>query len=59
MPEKAVKVVLNLKILLVMGKGDIKTRRGKLFNKSYGVTRPRKKAAKQPIPQKQGTTKKK
>ncbi|MFO7617565.1 MAG: 30S ribosomal protein THX [Bacteroidales bacterium] len=26
-----------------MGKGDKKTRRGKLFNGSYGVTRPRKK----------------
>ncbi|MCG8698615.1 MAG: 30S ribosomal protein THX [Bacteroidales bacterium] len=26
-----------------MGKGDIKTKRGKLFNGSYGVTRPRKK----------------
>ena len=26
-----------------MGKGDIKTRRGKLFAGSYGVTRPRNK----------------
>lgn len=26
-----------------MGKGDRKTRRGKLFLKSYGVLRPRKK----------------
>lgn len=25
-----------------MGKGDRKTRRGKIFNKSYGVKRPRK-----------------
>jgi ribosomal small subunit protein bTHX len=25
-----------------MGKGDIKTRRGKLFNGSFGVRRPRK-----------------
>ena len=25
-----------------MGKGDKKTKRGKLFNNSYGVTRPRK-----------------
>lgn len=25
-----------------MGKGDIKTRRGKIFNGSYGVTRPKK-----------------
>lgn len=42
-----------------MGKGDIKTKRGKLFNKSYGVRRPRKKTKKQPIPQKQKTSKKK
>lgn len=26
-----------------MGKGDKKTRRGKLFSKSYGVTRPKNK----------------
>ena len=26
-----------------MGKGDMKTRRGKLFAGSYGKTRPRKK----------------
>lgn len=26
-----------------MGKGDLKTRRGKIVNKSYGVRRPRKK----------------
>lgn len=25
-----------------MGKGDIKTRRGKIANKSYGARRPRK-----------------
>ncbi|MHC5309279.1 30S ribosomal protein THX [Myroides sp. LJL116] len=25
-----------------MGKGDLKTRRGKIINKSYGVKRPRK-----------------
>jgi ribosomal small subunit protein bTHX len=29
-----------------MGKGDIKTRRGKIFNGSYGARRKRKKAAK-------------
>jgi ribosomal small subunit protein bTHX len=29
-----------------MGKGDIKTRRGKIFNHSYGVKRPRKKKRK-------------
>ncbi len=27
-----------------MGKGDIKTRRGKVTNKSYGVRRPKKAA---------------
>lgn len=25
-----------------MGKGDIKTRRGKIFNNSYGARRPKK-----------------
>ena len=29
-----------------MGKGDLKTRRGKLFAGTYGKTRPRKKVAK-------------
>ena len=29
-----------------MGKGDIKTKRGKISNRSYGVRRPRKKAVK-------------
>jgi len=28
-----------------MGKGDKKSRRGKIINKTYGVRRPRKKAA--------------
>ncbi len=27
-----------------MGKGDIKTRRGKIFNNSYGARRPKKQA---------------
>lgn len=31
------------KKLLAMGKGDKKTKRGKIVNKSYGVHRPRKK----------------
>lgn len=30
-----------------MGKGDIKTRRGKITNGSYGKKRPRKKVKKQ------------
>lgn len=29
-----------------MGKGDIKTKRGKIFNSSYGIKRPRKKKKK-------------
>lgn len=29
-----------------MGKGDIKTKKGKIFNGSYGKLRPRKKAKK-------------
>ena len=29
-----------------MGKGDKRTKRGKIFNKSYGVKRPRKKKKK-------------
>ena len=29
-----------------MGKGDRRTKRGKLFRKSYGVKRPRKKKTK-------------
>lgn len=29
-----------------MGKGDKKTRKGKIFQGSYGVTRPRKKKKK-------------
>jgi ribosomal small subunit protein bTHX len=32
-----------------MGKGDRRTRRGKIYNGSYGVTRPRSKK-KQPAP---------
>ncbi|MBW2437002.1 MAG: 30S ribosomal protein THX [Deltaproteobacteria bacterium] len=29
-----------------MGKGDKRTKRGKIFNRSYGVKRPRKKKKK-------------
>jgi len=32
-----------------MGKGDKKTRRGKIISNSYGVTRPRKKFKKEQI----------
>lgn len=31
-----------------MGKGDLRTRRGKLFRGSYGKTRPRRPKKKQP-----------
>jgi len=40
-----------------MGKGDIKTRRGKITNKSYGARRPRK-AVKIEVKPKKKTTKK-
>ncbi|EAR00671.1 30S ribosomal protein THX [Maribacter sp. HTCC2170] len=41
-----------------MGKGDIKTKRGKIANKSYGARRPRK-AVKEAIPAKKKKAKKK
>ncbi|MCI5055759.1 MAG: 30S ribosomal protein THX [Flavobacteriales bacterium] len=43
-----------------MGKGDIKTKRGKIINGSYGVRRPRKKveATPAPKPKAKKTTKK-
>lgn len=34
---------LCTKIDFIMGKGDIKTKRGKITNGSYGVSRPAKK----------------
>jgi 30S ribosomal protein S31 len=40
-----------------MGKGDIKTRRGKIANKSYGARRPKK--ALKPIATTKKTTAKK
>ena len=33
-----------------MGKGDKRTRRGKIFKNSYGKTRPHKKKEKKPAP---------
>lgn len=39
-----------------MGKGDIKTRRGKIFNKSYGVLRPRKGRKRKSMPKEKKTT---
>ena len=35
-----------------MGKGDKKTKRGKIANKSYGVRRPRKIRKKTPVEEK-------
>ncbi|TVQ83157.1 MAG: 30S ribosomal protein THX [Bacteroidetes bacterium] len=32
-----------------MGKGDMKTRRGKIFRGTYGKLRPRDKSAKNPV----------
>ena len=36
-----------------MGKGDKRTRRGKIFKGSYGKTRPQRKKAKKRTPAKQ------
>ena len=41
-----------------MGKGDIKTRRGKIFNGSYGKTRLRKKVVKKVDTKEKAKTKK-
>jgi 30S ribosomal protein S31 len=40
-----------------MGKGDVRTRRGKIFNGSYGVSRPHK-AKKKQEPQAAGAKRK-
>ncbi|WP_297706737.1 30S ribosomal protein THX [uncultured Eudoraea sp.] len=42
-----------------MGKGDIKTKRGKISNKSYGVLRPKKSKAKVVVVKKKKTKSKK
>jgi len=34
----------KIKQIIIMGKGDKKSRKGKIFMGSYGVTRPRKKS---------------
>lgn len=41
-----------------MGKGDKRSRRGKIFAGSYGKTRPKKKAVKSVEPAKESKTKK-
>ena len=41
--EYSFKWIYNQNLTFFMGKGDVKTKRGKLFRKSYGVRRPRKK----------------
>ncbi|MEO1765795.1 30S ribosomal protein THX [Thiobacter aerophilum] len=40
-----------------MGKGDLRTRRGKIYNGSYGVSRPHKEKKKQEAPQPAGKRK--
>ena len=42
-----------------MGKGDKKTKRGKIANRSYGVRRPKKKNAAPPAPKAKRKSKKK
>ncbi|WP_297796216.1 30S ribosomal protein THX [uncultured Eudoraea sp.] len=42
-----------------MGKGDIKTKRGKIANKSYGARRPRKAKGKTVVVKKKKTKAKK
>ena len=42
-----------------MGKGDIKTRKGKIFNGSYGKTRPQKKKVEKVVEKVKSKTKKK
>ena len=37
------------KIIYAMGKGDMKTRRGKIFRGTYGKLRPRNKAVSNPV----------
>ncbi|HEY9702096.1 MAG TPA: 30S ribosomal protein THX [Allocoleopsis sp.] len=41
---------LNFKKYLNMGKGDKRSKRGKIFKGSYGKSRPTKKAAKAAAP---------
>ena len=41
-----------------MGKGDKKTKRGKIAKGSYGVRRPQKPKKKEDLPEKAETTKK-
>lgn len=55
MPIKS--VILKKSNNYNMGKGDIKTRRGKITNKSYGARRP-KKATKIEVKPKKKATKK-
>jgi 30S ribosomal protein S31 len=38
-----ISTIINPENILIMGKGDKKTRRGKIFNGSYGARRPGKK----------------
>jgi 30S ribosomal protein S31 len=42
-----------------MGRGDIKTKKGKIFSGSFGKSRPAKHAKKVVVPKKKATPKKK
>ncbi|WP_422359925.1 30S ribosomal protein THX [Reichenbachiella sp.] len=42
-----------------MGKGDVKTKKGKISKGSYGVSRPHKKKAAEPAPKAKSKAKKK
>jgi 30S ribosomal protein S31 len=44
-----------VKYKILMGKGDIKTKRGKISNKSYGARRPKKSKAKVVVVKKKKT----
>lgn len=51
--------VLSEKEITLMGKGDIKTKRGKIANKSYGARRPKKAKGKTVVVKKKKTKAKK
>ncbi len=42
--------MLGIKKILFMGKGDKKTKRGKIISGSYGVTRPRRRTSAREVP---------
>ncbi len=50
-------VIIQLLNNTIMGRGDIKTKKGKTFAGSFGKTRPAKPAAKKAAPKKAATKK--